>query len=409
MSKSFIITIATLLIIGAVAGLGILLAKGYIFSPQEGKVTMIGTGIITATSVPDGASVYIDGHLTSATNTTISQLAPKTYSVKIAKDGFIPWEKNIEVKKGLVSEVKATLFPSIPTIYPLTFNGVINPVLSPDGQKLVFTVPFVNDSSSRQKGGIWVWTMSSQPISFAKSAEPHQIAISDSNLDFTKTSLRWSPDSKQILATLYEGNNQTDTYLRNYLLSADQLTRADGLRDITPTVSASIKGWEEDQSVKDEARIAIIKDFQVRKVASDSASLTWSPDETKFISGRVDEAGKVQSPRLSSTISGQKNITPTAEPMLTGYKVYDLETSKEYSLPEAKSYQWLPDSRHIILIQEGKIALCEFDGTNIAVIFAGTFEDSLVFAWPDASRLVMVSSFNTPTASKPNLFGINLK
>src|SRR3989339_841992 len=128
MSKRFIITVVTLLVIGLAAGVAILLAKGYTFSPKEKRI--VGTGIITVSSQPDAASVYIDGHLTTATNATISSLTPKNYSVKIIKEGFIPWEKQISVKEELVTEVKVTLFPAIPTIYPLTFNSVLNPVLS---------------------------------------------------------------------------------------------------------------------------------------------------------------------------------------------------------------------------------------------------------------------------------------
>ncbi|MBI2334191.1 hypothetical protein HYU96_00090, partial [Candidatus Daviesbacteria bacterium] len=55
------------------------------------------------------------------------------------------------------------------------------------------------------------------------------------------------------------------------------------------------------------------------------------------------------------------------------------------------------------------ISVVDFDGTNKAVIFAGSFLDNFVFLWPDSSRLVIISSFPTPTASEPNLYGINLR
>lgn len=357
MSKRFIITIVTLLAIGLAAGLAIFVAKGYTFSAKEKRI--VGTGIVTIASEPDAASVYVDGHLTTATNATISSLAPKTYSIKVIKEGFIPWEKKVEVREGLVTELKVTLFPSIPTIYPLTFNGVLNPTLSPDGSKLAFIVP------TTKKLGIWVWTQTrNQPISFARSAEPHQIAT-NTIADFSKASLKWSSDSKQVLATLAESN---------FLLDADRLNTEP--RDITAILDSTVKGWIDDAKAKDEARILAIKDPNLRKTASDSAGINWSPDETKF---------------------------------MKGLKVYDLVEKKNYDLPAAKAYIWLPDSRHIILVEEGMISLVDFDGTNKAVIYAGKFEDSLVFPWPDSSRLVVVSSFPTPTASQPNLYGINLK
>lgn len=359
MSKKFIITIATLIIIVISASVAIFLAKGYTFSSKEKRI--VGTGIITISSEPDSASVFVDGHLTTATNATISSLPPKKYSVKVVKEGFISWEKEVSVKEGLVTPVKLTLFPAIPTIYPLTFNGVINPTLSQDGGKLAFVVP----TTAGKKAGVWVWTQTSnQPISFARSAEPHQIAA-NSVADFSKAILKWSGDSKQVLATV--GNN-------NYLLEADRLNNEP--RDITPVLQATLQSWEEDARSKEEARVLSIRDVNLQKIASSSSAIRWSPDETKFI---------------------------------VGAKVYDLEDKKEYPVPAAKLQIWLPDSKHLILVEEGTISVVDFDGTNKAVIYAGSFQDSFVFPWLDSSRLVIISSFPTPTASEPNLYGINLK
>lgn len=404
MNKRLILTIVTLFVLGGAAGLAIMLTKGYTFSPQERRV--VGTGIISVTSLPDGASVYIDGHLTTATNTTISQLTPKNYSIKIVKEGFIPWEKNIEVKEGLVSEIKATLFPALPTIYPLTYNGVVNPLLSPDGQKLAFTVPVVNDSRTRQKGGLYIWTMASAPISFTQGAQLRQAVASVPNFDFTKAQYQWAPDSSQLLLTIQEDDQPGSVNERNYLLATDRQTSVADLRDITPQVEATLKSWEEEKKTRDEAALALIADSEMRKVASEAGVLKWSPDETKFIAG-----GAKSTPIPTSIKSGQPpkvDIQPTPGP-LNGFKVYDLATGKDYALPSASAYYWLPDSKHVILVQEDKVAISEFDGSNVSEIFAGKFEGDEVFPWPDSSRLAIVTSFSTPTASQPNLFGINLK
>lgn len=373
MSKRFIITIITIIAIGVTAGVAIFFAKGYTFSPQERKV--LGTGIINISSEPDAASVYIDGHLTTATNATVSSLKPKTYSVKVVKEGFIQWERQIDVKEGLVTAVKVTLFPSIPTIYPLTFSSVLNPTLSPDGSKLAYIVP------KDKKAGVWVWTLiRNQPIAFARSAEPHQIASSQF-IDFSKAFLRFSPDSKQVLATLDE---------QNWLLNADNFNSDP--RDITPILDATLKSWEEDVRDKDAVRVASIKNSTFRKIASDSANLSWSPDETKFM--------------VRLPASPPKRGEPDGQ---AEGKVYDLEEQKEFKIPLARVHLWLPDSRHIIIVEEGTISVLDFDGTNKAVIFAGTFLDNFVFPWPDSSRLVIISTFPTPTAQEPNLYGINLR
>ncbi len=430
MNKKTLVTIISLFLIIIAAAIAVVLTKGYTFSPTQVKV--LGTGIISVTSVPDGASVYIDGHLTTATDSTVSQLAPKVYDVKIVKDGYIPWEKKIDVNEGLVSEVKATLFPALPTFYPLTTNGAVNPSLSPDGQKLAFAVPLSVDSGGvRQKGGVWVWTMSSQPIAFARSAEPHQVVVSDVNLDFSKGNFRWSPDSKQMLISVQAGGQPGDAAARNYLVSADSFTPTDSLQDITPQVQSIVQSWSDDQKSKNDAQISAIKNKQafavasesaVLSVASDSASLInipshrellWSPDDTKFMvisspSRQYESKGGTPSVSPNQKLSAQVYDFGTTGSKSTG-PVNGYTTFKLYNLPSAEKYMWLPDSMHVILVDKDKISICEFDGSNVSIVYAGNFEAGEVFPWPDSSRLVMLTSFNTPTASTPNLFGINLK
>lgn len=405
MSKRFLLAVATLVVIGLGAAVAMFLAKGYTFSAREARI--VGTGIISVTSVPDGASVYIDGHLATATNTNISQLKPKSYHLKIVKEGFIPWEINVEVAEGLVTEVKATLFPALPTIYPLTFNGVVNTLLSHDGQKLAFAVPMSAETRTRQKGGVWVWTMTSQPISFNRGAEPHQLVSSTPTLDFTKAALRFSPDSKTLLVTLQEGGVPGESATRNFLLPADRSTSVSDLKDITPMVAATLKEWEDDQKTQNSERVLAIKDPKIAQVASSSAVVRWSPDETKFIAGSGEEKVKLKGFKVYDLITSVKTDDKNRSSGLSAGQVplgY-----KEYTLPEAYAYYWLPDSRHVILVSDGNIAIADFDGTNVAVIYAGPFQDSAVYPWPDSSRLMVVTSFNTPTALTPNLFGINLK
>lgn len=374
-SKRFIITIVTILVVGVVAGVAVFLAKGYTFSPGEKRI--VGTGIINVSSQPDAASVYIDGHLTTATNATVSSLPPKGYTVRVIKEGFIPWEKKVEVEEGLVTEVKVTLFPAIPTIYPLTFTGVANPVLSPDNSKLAYVV--ING----KKKGVWVWTMvKNEPIAFARNSEPHQIVKGSEVDDYSKLSLRWSPDSKQVLVSI--GNN-------NYLADSDRFNGEP--RDITPVLQTTLRSWEEDVKARDDARILEIANLTVRKIASESAVLNWSPDETKFMFRKEP---------VAQAATGKESV-------INDVKVYDLETKLQYDLPPAKAHLWLPSSTHVILVEDESVSVVDFDGTNKAVIYAGKFSDSFVFPWPDSSRLVLITSFPTPTASEPNLYGINLK
>lgn len=409
MNKRFALTLLTLFIIFGATALAIFLAKGYRYSTKTGMLT--GTGIISITSVPDQASVFLDGHLTTATNANISSLIPRDYDVKITKDGFIPWEKQVTVKEGLVSQVKATLYPAIPTVYPLTYNGVEGLVQSPDHQQLAYIVPESSDLNEAslsavttlKKSGIWVWTMSNGPLSFAGGPEPHQVATLIPGVDYSKATLRFSPDSSQILVTLPD---------RSLLLDVNKSN--DFGQDITAILQPTLVEWAQQQQTQDTAKIMAIKNPQLRQEASSAAVLKWSDDGTKF---------------LYCTISCDTDKSL--------FKVADLSSNHTFTLKSGGTYNWLADSRHLYEVESpgmpspnpaqttsneampnsipeqlfpmGRISVLEFDGSNVDDIYAGNFDPSSVYGWPDYSRLVFISAVPTATGNKPNLFGVNLK
>lgn len=399
MSKRFLLTILTLVIIAAAAGLAVFFAKGYRLSPSTGSIA--GTGILSVNSIPDQASIYIDGHLSAATNSNINSLPPKGYQVRVVKEGYIPWEKQVDVKEGLVTEIKATLYRTIPSIYPLTYTGAEKTMLSPDGNSLMFIIPNSEENNlpGSKKAGIWVWQMANQGALAFGGNEPHQVALSDGSVDFGKaTSFRWSPDSLQILASFPD---------RHLLMDVSRLNEPG--RDVTPTVQSTIKSWDDSEKSTVKTRLEAIKDVSLKENASSSAFVKWSPDDSKILYSK----------------DGKKD-----------FKVVDLVTQKNYELPQlvfnqfedAKSLLfWLPDAEHIALVetvvkptqavkntvqeqfQPAKVLVFEVDGSNRSEIYAGSFDPHSVFAWPDGSRIVLISSVPTATASGPNLFGINLK
>ncbi len=406
-SKRFLLTVLILIIIAVGAGVAVFFTKGYRVSPTTG--TILGTGIISVTSIPDQASVYIDDRLAGATNDNIKSLPPKEYKVTIKKEGFIDWQKSVKVEQGLVTDIKATLFRSIPTFYPLTYTGAENALLSPDGLKMIYIVPAAEnmDATARKKTGVWVWSMSDRPLTFNRGAEPHQIMNSIEGIDLTKAKMRWSPDSTQLLLQLPD---------RNLLLNEAAFN--DPPRDITATLEPTLKQWEQLQKDKDVTRLQLIKEATLQHTASSSAVLKWSPDETKFM----------------YSADGKSN-----------FKVVDLLKAQTYDLfkdmagkpLDALKIDWLPDSEHLILtekltpsspaprsagltntenpfkeenkIEAAKIYIMDFDGFNKFEIYAGNIDPDSVVPWPDSSRLVVVSSLPIATASQPNLYGINLK
>lgn len=407
MSKQFLFTLFSLILIGLIAGAAIFLAKGYRYQSDTG--TFSGTGIISVSSLPDQASVYLDGHLTTATDDNITSLPPKGYKVRIVKEGYIPWEKDIAVNAGLVSEIKATLYRSIPTIYPITYSGVDYALLSPDNLKLMYIIPngLEGGLAAERKSGIWVWVMASQNgLGFASGEVQRQI-VQSNGVDYSQAKYRWSPDSSQIFVDLPD---------RKLLLDTNRLN--DVPRDITANYQATLKSWDQTEAQTRLTKLNQINDAALRKTASDSAILKWSVDETQVL--YTDNEGN--------------------------YKVNDLTLGKQYDLPKASSYSFLPDSKHLVMVErdedkvgnqapvngqnpankapkpspsgnltikeqfaQTRISIIEIDGNNKAEIYYGSVEPNVIVPWPDNSRLVVISSLPTQTASQPNLYGINLK
>ena len=160
MKRKMAFYIATALFLLIVTVAVILYGKGYNFSFGDGKIGLLGTGLLAATSQPDGAGIYINNHLTSATNNTVS-LSPGEYDIKIAKSGYFPWQKKIKIEKEVVSSAFALLIPTAPKLDNVTDIGVSDPVLDPTRTKIAYTV---STSQDPRKNGVYILDMSLRPI-----------------------------------------------------------------------------------------------------------------------------------------------------------------------------------------------------------------------------------------------------
>jgi hypothetical protein len=149
-NKRLLITLITICLLGVGTFAAIQWGRGYRPDFKNGQLK--GTGLLTANSYPKGAQVYINDKLTTATDDTLN-LPPGDYQIKIVKDGYIPWEKNLKLEKELVTQTNALLFPAVPDLKPLTFTGALNLTPSPDGQKIAFVVA---SASATPKNGLYI-------------------------------------------------------------------------------------------------------------------------------------------------------------------------------------------------------------------------------------------------------------
>lgn len=395
--KKISLYIATFLFL-VIATTGVVLyGRGYIFNFGDGKIGILGTGLLAATSLPDGAGIYVNGHLTSATNNTIS-LSPGEYDIKIAKAGYFPWEKKIKIEKEVVSTVYALLFPTAPKLENVTNTGVNNPVLDPSRTKIAYTVASLDNP---RKNGIYILDMSLRPILTLQAASTQ---IADDALDiFSKAALSWSPDAKELIATISASPNFATTYLLKTSFNESP-------QDVTQTLYGLEPFWKEQKEEQEKSQIFGLKIKLQNLIKENFQILSWSEDESRILYTATNSAtlSSIITPPLIGT-----NSTPEERQIQKdAIYVYDMKEDKNFkildSMPDNLSLSWFPDSKHLIYVADKKIIIMDYDGQNRITVYAGPFIDGYVFPWPDGSKIVILTDLGNPAIS-PNLYTIGLK
>jgi len=390
MNRATLAIIGTVVLIVLATFTAIFLARGYRFDIINKSVQP--TGILVTTSDPDGAGIWIDGKLKTATNNTIN-LDPGTYQVRIHKEGFSDWEKKITIRKEEVFKTNAFLFPSLVDLRPLTFSGAVNPVLSLDHTKIVYGVA---SASARLDGtnpnGLWILDMGRNlPVSLLNGGDLRQI-YAQKNL--VGKNLLWSPDEKEILAG-------------NYLLETDKIN-LDHI--FIASLSATLDTWQDQKTLRQNAQLA-------KMPLKIPAELKFSPDGTKVLYTATVSATLAK--YLTTYLPGT-NPTPEIRTLTTGNTyVYDLKEDRNYEIQNSKlpgptgagknqNLSWFPSSRHLLSVTENQISVMEFDGTNQSIIFSGQFDPKAVFVWPNWSKIVILTPLGSPQGQE-NLYTINLR
>lgn len=400
MRKQLTVSALILLFLALATILVVIYGKGYRFNLKGSNAILSGTGLLVATSTPDGAQVLINGHLTTATDNTIN-LAPGVYDVKIFKEGYFPWQKNITIKKEVVSKADALLFPKAPKLESITNIGILSPVIDPSKTKIAYLVA----SQSATKNGIYILDMTSRPILTLQSASTQ---IANDILDyFSASTIQWSPDSKEILATTGKSVKTT------YFLETNGLNQ--NPKDVTEIIASVDSSWDKLKAEKQKALMDSLPKKLKKVVLEQFNVLQWSSDETKILyeASRSAEIPLIINPPLIGTDS-----TPEIRSLKQGeIYVYDIKEDKNYkildSIPKKEGssplpLMWYPESKHLVYIHNNKIDLMEYDAGNQTTIYAGPFVNGYVFPWPDATKLVILTDLGNPSIT-PNLYTISLK
>ncbi|MDP2874306.1 MAG: PEGA domain-containing protein [bacterium] len=383
MSKSFLSFLLTLLGLVAATAVVILFAKGYRLNLPTQEIKK--TGMLSVKSYPDGAKIILNGKLTSVTNNAITSLSPGSYQVKITKEGFASWEKEVQVFEELVTEIDALLISLTPKLEPLTNTGIRNPALSSDGTKIAYC-----DRNSSHPG-VYVINLaaSGPPISLFRTSSQLTVADTKSTAYSLAEKLSWSPDDSEILIKM---NN------RGFFLVSSPGNPS--RKDLPLSEETGVQQeWEEERLAKRLSFLEIATrkleiPEEILRISTNSATL-WSFNQRKFLyrkerEGMVEfHSYNLEDPLPIGEVRDSKTLTLKADQI------------------EKVAIFWHSDNQHVVLVENSVISLLEVDGSNQTEVFAGNLNPKFVFTAPGGDKLVILTSFNPK--NDPNLYTVSLR
>jgi len=372
----------------AILGLVIAYARGYRFDFQNKSLNS--TGIIAVTSYPKTAKIYINGELRGVTDANFT-LSPGNYNIEIKKEGYTNWKKSIRLKGELVVNIDALLYPVNPSLSPLTNLGIIKAFPIDDSNKVIVFA----------ETGVYLFEAATRPLSFfppLKTIAKKELFHTD--LDFSKATINISPDLKQAIVD-------------NYLLSLEEENQS--ILDLSLSETSKetlINAWEEQRQAN---FTKILETFPTgfSKIASDSFKIiAFSPNETKVLYQAVKNTNLSQ---MIKPVIASNQTLETRELKKSHFYVYDKKEDKNYEIPTTDHQppttnfiQWYFDSRHLVIEEDKKISIIDYDGTNKQSIYSGPFESSF-FNTTDDGKIVILTNLNAQLNELPDLYLVGIR
>lgn len=380
----------TIVVVGTIGFFVSLYARGYRF--DKNTFRFVSNGILVVKSVPDGAQVFLNGSLFGATNST-SPVAPGDYDLSLRKDGYLSWNKRIRIDKEVVTEIDTYLFRSVPSLAALTFSGVINPVAAPDFSKIAYAIPQTQDNQGNTKNGLWIIENVNLPLGFAQG--PREVTDGDFS---SGASWQFSPDGRQILLTTKNGT---------YLLDTGTFTAQSGRVNVAGRSTQILAGWVQEAAKRQTDKMRSLPQDLADILSRDATDIAFSPDDSKVLYTASSSASIPD--RLINPIPGSSTQRQERDIKPGKTYVYDIKEDRNFAVAEAPAHIfWFPTSQNLVLAEEGKITILDYDGTNRQTVYTGSYFAPNAFPYASADRLLILTNLGSDSTT-PNLYSISLR
>jgi hypothetical protein len=346
--------------------------------------TILKTGMIAVRSIPDGAKVYVNDQLITATDDTITNLNPDKYTIKVEKEGYEVWAKEINVYSDLVTDITAVLVLQSPKLEPLTSLDVKTFSLSNNQNNIVFT------SGNSTQPGLWILPLNRTGINLFRNeaqviAQDTATAKSSMAVD-----VKWSIDDENIIM-----QNPEATYTI-FDISSDRITNSTMAKDLAQFEKEKNEEWANDFL---EAKTLIVEGQKAPEYILQEMPTTmgnWAPDNEKFFMIRENKL----------VVYNSETPLPVGEK-----RIY--ETIPNLDPTNTKVY-WYSDSYHFIVVERDRekgnyytISLLRIDGTNKTAIYSGTLASDKAYPSPAGDKIIVLTSLKENNAT--NLYSIGLR
>lgn len=391
--KSLLIIFSVLFFVIAGTYILTLFARGYQVNLKNGPF-LNATGLLSVVSRPKGASVYLNDKLLTATDDTVN-LLPGQYSLKIVKDGYLPWQKNIQIKKEVVYSANIQLFKSVPDLKPITLSGAINPTISPDSGKMVYAVA---SASAEKDNGLYLIELADNPLNLNRSSAK-LIAPNFPGIDWSMSTFTFSPDSKNLLVSYQNAN---------YLFDINTTITQKDLLDITSKLATIKSEW----AVKEIELFALktnkLPPAIVDLIATDSAkNISYNQEDNKvlYLAGKDGNLDQIITPPPAQSTQIQSRQVKAGF-----YYIYDIEDDTNFMIAPKTSINnisWINGTNSLVYSEGKTIQSIEYDGTNKQTMFVSNIDNPLAYPWIDGSRIITLTA--PYTGAPTNLYTISLR
>ena len=344
----------------------ILYANGLRIDFKNKKI--IQTGGIYLKVKPEDASVYLNGKFKGKETDSIlrrtffDKLFPKKYAIRVEKKGYFPWQKNLEVRPGMVSSASHII------LLPSDLSGYEKKIPFQEKPKEIWLINEKYFLELREGTSTFSFVLSSPSngkrfkilkTEKGKGIKSFQIQTNkDSSLILASCLLKKNNGSKYYLADISRiGNNEVKTYLLPQALPKKEnsalkkiILLQDSKRLIISYTKATYlfdySSWEETAIASKEIKQAISNNGSYFLLGSSSLFQANSslkrlnlviasapPTSTSSLPAGTSENRKLSSSRLETTTElGSKSPKPAIFPIESIKRIVPLKGSNLLAL-----------------------------------------------------------------------------